>query len=456
VDVAGDRATLRTATAGAFGLLVTVAVLVVPDLRFAYRSTAGHLVLETTVTLVAALVALLLYGRYRRRPALSTALLVYSMSLLALSALVFVTLPGLMGEDVGTAASSWAALVVRLAGALLLLAAALVPTGAVHRPANPWRDLLVIGAGLVVVGAVAYALAASLPDAVAVTVAARDSARPVFDGHPVVVLVQLVDLVCYAGASVMFTRRSSEDDDEFLGWVGAAAAVGVWARVSYLLFPSLYTDWLYLGDLLRLTTYVLLLVGAVREIREYWAGQATEAERRRLARELHDGVVQELGYIWSESRRPSDDRAMTRIGASADRALAEARRAISALTAPPDEPLAEALRRAAGEVGDRYDVAVELHLDETVVVPSDEREELVRIAREAVANAARHAAAPVISVALRDHCLEVTDQGRGFDPVRGRNGGFGLTSMRERAAAIDAAVEVESAVGRGTKVRVTW
>ena len=126
----------------------------------------------------------------------------------------------------------------------------------------------------------------------AVTVSAQESARPVFDGHPVVVAVQLVNLVCYAVAAIVFTRRSAAEGDDFLGWVGAAAAVGAWARLCYLLFPSLYTDWLYAGDLLRLTTYVLLLVGATREIREYWAGVATEAERRRLARELHDGVVQ--------------------------------------------------------------------------------------------------------------------------------------------------------------------
>jgi signal transduction histidine kinase len=138
------------------------------------------------------------------------------------------------------------------------------------------------------------------------------------------------------------------------------------------------------------------------------------------------------------------------------RALDEARRAISALAAPPDEGLASALRRAANEVGDRYDVPVELTLDETVVVEPALREDLVRIAREAVTNAARHSKSPAISVALVSGCLEVADRGKGFDPARGRPGGFGLTSMRERAEAIDAAVHIESCAGRGTKVRVTW
>ncbi|HET9945013.1 MAG TPA: ATP-binding protein [Actinomycetes bacterium] len=454
----GGIAARRTVAAAGFGLLVTVAVLVLPSLRFAYRSTGGHLVLETAVTLVAALVALLLYGRYRRQPSLSTLLLVHAMSLLALAALLFVTLPGVVrpGFD---ATTSWAALVVRLVGALLVMAAALVPSGAVRVGVRPARDVALVMLGLVGVGAVTWALASGLPDVVTVSVSAEESGRPTFEGHPVVVAVQAVNLVCYAVAAVVFTRRSAVEDDELLGWVGAAAAVAVWARVCYLLFPSLYTDWLYVGDLLRLAMYLLLLVGAVREIRGYWEAQAVVAvdvERRRLARELHDGVVQELGYIRSESLRPSDDGAMSRISASAARALDETRRAMTALTAPPDEALAAALRRTAAEVGDRYDVPVELTLDETVAVPPDTREQLVRIAREAVSNAARHSSTPAITVALRTGCIEVADSGHGFDPSRGREGGFGLTSMRERAAAIGAVVLVESEPERGTKVSVTW
>jgi signal transduction histidine kinase len=453
----------RTAVAGGVGLLVTVAVVVLPSVRFAYRSTAGHLVLETAVTLVAGLVALLLYGRYRRSGALGELLLVYSLSMLALTALFFVTLPGLLGQEAGVTASSWAALVVRLVGALLLLAAALVPAGTVHRVARLRREAAGVALGVVVIGVTTLALSSALPDAVAVRVLAEQSGRPSFDGHAGVLVVQFVDLVCYAVAAVVFTRRSAEHGDDLLGWFGAAFALGATARLSYLLFPSLYTDWLYVGDVQRLWMYLLLLVGAVLEIRHYWEAQAAlavQSERRRLARDLHDGVVQELGYIRSESKRSGHPMAeadvVTRIGAAADRALDEARRAINALVVNPDDGLAAAVKRATCEVGDRYDVPVTLHLDESVEVGLDMREALVRIAREAVANAARHARTPTIAVTLSHGCLEVADRGRGFDPSRGRVGGFGLTSMRERAAAIDAAVLVESSPGDGTRVRVSW
>ena len=93
----GVGAVRRTVAASVGGLLVTCAVLALPSMRFAYRDRAGHLVLETVVTMVAALVALLVYGRYRRSGALSELLLVYAMALLSLTALFLVTLPELLG-----------------------------------------------------------------------------------------------------------------------------------------------------------------------------------------------------------------------------------------------------------------------------------------------------------------------------------------------------------------------
>ena len=79
----------------------------------------------------------------------------------------------------------------------------------------------------------------------------------------------------------------------------------------------------------------------------------------------------------------------------------------------------------------------------------------LRIAREAVANAARHGRPESISVELREGALRVVDDGCGFDPARSRPG-FGLASMRERAAAVGAALDVASAPGKGASVVVAW
>lgn len=452
----------RTVVAGVAGLLVTAAVLLVPSLRFAYRSVEGHLVLETAVTLAGALVALLLYGRFRRSGRLQELLLVYAMAVLAVAAFGLVTLPALFGAAPGAATTTWAALVVRVLGAALILAAAVVPDRPVRR-GRPLRDALVVMALLVAVAVVVEVLASGLPDAVRVQPAAETSGRPSFDAHPVVMAVQVANLLCYAGAAVGFSRQAARSGDELVGWFGAAAALGAWARVNYLLFPSLYSDWLYSGDLLRLGFYVLLLVGAVREIQAYWAAQAVAAavgERRRLARDLHDGVVQELGYIRRQAmglREAGGDGRGAGIVAAADRALDEARRSLRALTAPSDETLAETLALASCEVADRYDVPIHLDLDRTVSVPAEHREALVRIAREAVVNAARHGQGSRLWLRLDARAMSVRDDGRGFEVGRGgRAGGFGLTSMRERAEAMGAVFRVESAPGRGTEVTVTW
>lgn len=448
----------RTVGAAVVGLLVTAAVLLVPSLRFAYRSVEGHLVLETAATLAGALVALLLYGRFRRSGRLQELLLVYAMAVLAVAAFGLVTVPALLGAAPGGATTTWAALVVRLLGAALILAAAVVPDRPARR-GHPLRDALVVAALLVGATVVVEVLASGLPDAVRVQPPAETSGRPSLDAHPVVMAVQLANLLCYAGAAVGFSRQAARSGDELVGWFGAAAALGAWARVNYLLFPSLYSDWLYSGDLLRLGFYVLLLVGAVREIQAYWAAQAVAAavgERRRLARDLHDGVVQELGYIRRQATGlPEADGGG--IVAATDRALDEARRSLRALTAPADESLAEILGLASCEVADRYDVPIQLDLDPTVSVPAEHLEALVRIAREAVANAARHGQGSRLWLTLGAGAMSVRDDGRGFEVGHGgRAGGFGLTSMRERAEAMGAVFSVESMPGRGTEVTVTW
>jgi signal transduction histidine kinase len=236
--------------------------------------------------------------------------------------------------------------------------------------------------------------------------------------------------------------------------------------VNYLLFPSLYSDYVYTGDLLRLGFYVLLLVGAAREVQSFWEARAKAAvleDRRRMARDLHDGLTQELSYIRSQSRRleahPEDRQAAERIGGAAARALDEARAAIAALTRTTDTGFYDVLLAAADGLATRYDAKVVVDADDRVAVSPAQGDAVLRIVAEAFRNGVLHGEAATVHIEVSGVPLRlvVRDDGHGFDTsVSKSSGGFGLTSMRERAEGLGAHFVLESTPGEGTTVIVVW
>ncbi len=190
--------------------------------------------------------------------------------------------------------------------------------------------------------------------------------------------------------------------------------------------------------------------------------QATAEERRRIARELHDGLAHELAFIASKTRRTTGDSAgapeLRQLADAADRALDEARRAISVLSAARPQSLANAVAQTAEDLGARLDMEVHLDLMDDIEIPGDVTENLLRILREAMTNAAKHGASREVTVKLEQADgvrLVVEDDGCGFDP-QGDSGtsGFGLLSMKERAESIGGSLNLESAPARGTRVEV--
>jgi signal transduction histidine kinase len=269
-------------------------------------------------------------------------------------------------------------------------------------------------------------------------------------------------------ASLGFTLRARAVEDDLYAWLGAATAVAAVARADFVFFPSLYSDWVSTGDVLWIGFYALLLVGAGFEIARYHrklSEGAKSDERRRIARELHDGLGQELAYIVTETaliqRQGWDDRRGSRLSAAAERALDESRAAIEALTDASDEPLVDALARAADETGSRLGVRVRLELHPQVEVEGAAKQSLTRIVREALWNAGRHGHAQevVVELAGGHPCvLRIVDDGVGFDAVATANAngrrGHGLVSMRERAERLGGDLVVTSAPGEGTTLEV--
>jgi len=135
--------------------------------------------------------------------------------------------------------------------------------------------------------------------------------------------------------------------------------------------------------------------------------------------------------------------------------VAESRRAIAALS-DAEQPLSEALTEMAEELSNRTGASIHASVG-MVDVDTAIKENVLRIAREALLNAARHAGASRIDLSLEDGdtvVLEVRDDGAGFDVEGAEARGFGLISIRERAAALGGRASIESSPGRGSIVRV--
>jgi len=183
-------------------------------------------------------------------------------------------------------------------------------------------------------------------------------------------------------------------------------------------------------------------------------------ERRRIARDLHDGLAQELAFIANRTRElaaATANTALLQVASAAQRGLDESRRAIQTLTTNDDEPFDVALVQAVEEVASRLGTKVQIEAEAAPDISADQREQLLRIVREAVTNAGRHAQADLVRVQFRNGgplFLRVEDDGVGFDPAETDAKGFGLVTMQERASALGAEFLVDSTVGRGTAVEV--
>jgi len=251
-----------------------------------------------------------------------------------------------------------------------------------------------------------------------------------------------------------------------LSWlVGAFVAIGaLLIAAPELGFRS------RLGDLLGSAAMLALAIGAVLEyerVRNRERVRAAQEERRRLARDLHDGVAQELAFIVGQSRRLAltfpDERALADIGSAAASALDGSRWTIDGLRQGGAHTLGGAVEHRARMLAAR--AGLEIEVDVTGgMVPSAELEHcILSIVHEAISNAARHAGASklVVSMSAQNGIVElrVCDDGCGFDPARPQisqdGGGFGLLSMSERASELSGVLKIASSPGQGTTIEVT-
>ncbi|HXC79754.1 MAG TPA: GAF domain-containing protein [Candidatus Acidoferrum sp.] len=192
-------------------------------------------------------------------------------------------------------------------------------------------------------------------------------------------------------------------------------------------------------------------------------------ERERIARELHDGIIQSLFAVGmglqGAALLAGSPETAGRIDSAVDeldRVIRDLRNYIFGLRPGilADRHLDQALRELGDDLQKRSGARVEVEVDAAVAASLSSRShQIVQLTREALSNVARHAAAGQSVVRLRregkDAVLTIEDDGVGFD-VGGGSAGSGLRNMRERAQAMGGAMIVTSVAKKGTTLRVAF
>lgn len=190
-------------------------------------------------------------------------------------------------------------------------------------------------------------------------------------------------------------------------------------------------------------------------------------DRERIAKELHDGVIQSLFAVGmglqGTALMSADAEQVARVEGAVselDRVIRDLRNYIFGLRPGilADRQLDQALRQTAQEFEERSGILTVVEIDETVAAElASTAADVVQVTREALSNVGRHAEATTCRVSLhRDDdsaVLEVDDDGRGFDPETTRRGD-GLSNITQRAEALGGRCSLESAPTQGTTVRL--
>jgi signal transduction histidine kinase len=191
-------------------------------------------------------------------------------------------------------------------------------------------------------------------------------------------------------------------------------------------------------------------------------------DRERIAKELHDGVIQSLFAVGMSlqgaAALANDPGISTRIEGAVediDRAIRDLRNYIFGLRPGilADRQLDQALRELGSEFEERTGVVTVVDVDPRVAAElASVAADVIQMVREALSNVGRHAEATTCRISLRrdvgSAVLEIDDDGRGFDPSD-TTGGMGLTNLSERTAALGGSFDLKGSAGDGTTVRAT-
>jgi signal transduction histidine kinase len=305
-------------------------------------------------------------------------------------------------------------------------------------------------------------------------------------GSTLIALVQVLIFVAFIVAAILFRRLYVRDGLVSHGFLSLGLVVAAFSQLHFALDPVVATGIVTSTDALRLAFYAILVMGIqaelgadfaalrranaeLRRLRDVDAANATLAERTRLAREIHDGLAQDLWFAKLKQGRvlqSSTLDAETRTSAgevldALDIALADARQAVMAMRVDPASAssLEDVLRSYVEDFADRFDVRAEFEADGSLGrLPPRTEAEILRIVQEALNNARRHADATLVRVRTeRDGSVSritISDNGHGFDPAAVSADRYGIRGMRERAELVGATFQIESRDRDGTRITI--
>jgi signal transduction histidine kinase len=377
-----------------------------------------------------------------------------------------------------------------------LLAASLIAAGAVrgrvHSTGRGWTAALLWGptALLGLACAALWLVRDSVPvlvDPATLAALAEEATRPApLPGvNPGILLLDGSAAVLLVVAAVAYARTGRGAAGIPRSYMVPALLLGTFSQVQFILYPAVYTGLVSTGDVLRLAAYVVLAVGVIAGARRDLAAlrsangrlrlmalaeadRTAIAERARLARELHDGLAQDIWTAKLEldrlgSELSAADRGaggqFDRVRVAVEAAQGEAQAAVQALRSGFDAgtDLQDELPRHVDAFAERTGFSVTLELDAQVDLQGVAAAEALRVVEEALHNAEKHADATAVrvrAVATSEGVdIAVEDNGHGFDPGE-PTAGHGLLGMRERAALLGGELSIRSAPGDGTRVEL--
>lgn len=296
---------------------------------------------------------------------------------------------------------------------------------------------------------------------------------------------QLLAATLFVGGALLYRRSYLRRGPVADGYLAVALLLAAFAEIHFLLYPGLHAGLVTTADGIRLAFFFVLLLGisaearsdlralrtayaALERLRRSEAERAALEERTRLARELHDGLAQDLWFAKLKHERllahlPDDQRALAQeVTQALDAAIVEARQALVTMRAglDRDRPLHEILGEAVEEFGGRTGVRADFSAaDLPAALPPRTQAEVLRVLQEALTNVSKHADATVVRVNAEVSngtlLLSVVDNGRGFRPDETFGDGLGVQGMKERARLMGGELRVISEPSSGTGVHLS-